>query len=61
MNKNRIKGASNKAAGQVKETTGKIAGDNSLRAKGAIQKAAGSVQNAAGKAQDRLDGASRRP
>jgi uncharacterized protein YjbJ (UPF0337 family) len=60
MNKNDIKGASNKAAGQVKETVGKLAGDNSLRAKGAVQKATGSVQSAAGKVQDKLDGASRR-
>ena len=38
----------------------KLAGDNSLRAKGAIQKATGSVQSAAGKVQDKMDGASRR-
>ncbi|HEY3815218.1 MAG TPA: CsbD family protein [Caulobacteraceae bacterium] len=61
MNKNRVKGAANKAAGQVKETTGKLAGDNSLRAKGAVQKATGSVQNAAGKVQDKMDGSARRP
>ena len=60
MNKNQIKGASNKAVGQVKETAGKLTGDNSLRAKGAVQKATGSVQSAAGKVQNRLDGASRR-
>jgi uncharacterized protein YjbJ (UPF0337 family) len=55
MNNNRVEGAGRKAAGQVKETTGKVMGDRSLQAKGAVEKAAGSVQNAAGKVQDKID------
>ncbi len=59
MNNNRIEGAGRKAAGQVKETAGKLTGDRSLQAKGAMQKAAGSIQNAAGKVQDKLDKSTR--
>ena len=61
MNKNRIDGAGRKAAGTVKEAAGKAIGNPGMQVRGAAEKAAGSIQNAAGKAQDKLDGASRRP
>ncbi len=53
MSKDRIEGAGHKAAGAIKEATGKATGNLGLQAKGAVEKAAGSVQNKAGKMEDR--------
>jgi len=60
MSTNRIEGAAKKAAGSIKETAGKITGDDKLRAKGAVEKAVGSAQNTVGKAQDKLADALRK-
>lgn len=60
MSENRIKGAAHKAAGAVKEATGKAVGNDRLRAKGAAEKVAGTVQNKVGKGQDKLGAAIRR-
>lgn len=60
MSTNRIEGAAKKAAGSIKEITGKITGNQALRAKGAFEKAVGSAQNAVGKAQDNLGDALKR-
>ena len=54
MSTNRIEGAAKEAAGSIKETVGKVTGNDRLRAKGAVEKAVGSAQNAVGKAQDKL-------
>ena len=60
MSQNRIKGATRKASGAVKEAAGKAVGNDRLRAKGAAEKAAGAVQNKIGKTQDKLGAALRR-
>ena len=54
MSQNRVDGAGNKAVGALKETAGKVVGNEKLEAEGAVQKTAGSVQNAVGKAQDKI-------
>jgi len=54
MSNNRVEGAGRKAVGAVKEAAGKITGDKTLEAKGAVQKNLGKAQNAAGKAEDVL-------
>ena len=52
MNKDRIKGSANQAAGTVKEAVGKLTGDAKLKTEGAAQKFAGKVQNAVGGVKD---------
>lgn len=54
MSTNRIEGAGRKAVGAVKETVGKVVGNDRLRVEGAAEKAVGSAQNAIGKAQDKM-------
>lgn len=55
MNKDRVKGAAREARGAVKETTGKLTGNETLEAKGAAQKIAGKAQNAAGQVEDKIE------
>jgi uncharacterized protein YjbJ (UPF0337 family) len=52
MDKNRIEGAADKAKGAVKETAGKVLGNDRLRAEGEGDKIKGSVKEAAGQAAD---------
>lgn len=52
MDKNRIEGAADKAKGAVKETVGKIVGNDKLRAEGAADKLKGEVKQTAGKVAD---------
>lgn len=54
MDKDRIKGAANQAAGSVKEAAGELMGDAKLNADGKAQKVKGKVQNAVGSAKDEL-------
>jgi uncharacterized protein YjbJ (UPF0337 family) len=54
MNNDRMDGAGHKAAGAIKEAAGKVTGDKTLQAKGAVEKNLGKVQNSAGKAEDAL-------
>ncbi len=54
MNSNRTEGAGRQVAGAVKEMAGKLTGDKTLQAKGAVTKAAGKAQNTLGKVQDAL-------
>ena len=49
MNKDTVKGATQKAVGSAKEATGKATGDKKLVAKGVADRAAGSMKEAAGK------------
>jgi len=60
MSTNRIEGAGKKAAGAIKQATGKAVGNPKLQAKGAAEKAAGTVQNKVGKAQDKAGNALKR-
>ncbi|MEZ2221772.1 CsbD family protein [Rhizobium sp. RCC_161_2] len=52
MDKNRIKGAVKEAAGTIKETTGKLTGNDRLKAEGAAEKTEGKIQGEIGKAKD---------
>lgn len=54
MDKNRIKGAAKQAAGSVKQGLGKLTGNTSLEAEGAVEKAEGVIQSEFGKARDAL-------
>ncbi len=52
MDKDRIKGSANQAAGSVKEAAGKLTGDAKLQAEGKRDKFSGKVQNAIGGLKD---------
>jgi uncharacterized protein YjbJ (UPF0337 family) len=56
MDKDRIKGSADQAKGAVKETTGKILGDEKLKSEGQLDKAKGKVESAVGGAKDTLRG-----
>jgi uncharacterized protein YjbJ (UPF0337 family) len=53
MSQNRIEGAGRKAAGAIKEATGKVTGNKKMQAKGIAEKMAGSAQNKLGKVEDK--------
>jgi uncharacterized protein YjbJ (UPF0337 family) len=48
VNKDQVKGRVNEAEGKVKETIGKIVGNEDLEAKGSVQKNLGVIQGAFG-------------
>lgn len=52
MDKSRINGARDQAAGSVKEAIGKVTGDKRTEAEGKAQKTGGGAETAAGKAKD---------
>jgi len=52
MDREHIKGATDKAKGAVKETAGKMTGDEKLRAEGKFDKAKGAAHKAAGDMKD---------
>lgn len=52
MDKNRIEGKFDKAKGAVKDSAGKILGNDRLRAEGQVDKAKGQIKDSAGKAAD---------
>ncbi len=54
MDKDRVIGAGKQAAGSVKETVGKVVGDQKLQAEGKAEKFEGKVQNIVGGAKDAL-------
>ena len=54
MSKEGLKGATQKGVGAVKETVGKVVGNDRLRAEGIADKVAGSAKEAVGKAQDAI-------
>ncbi|HUO91575.1 MAG TPA: CsbD family protein [Rhizomicrobium sp.] len=54
MDKDRIKGAADQAKGSMKDTTGKIIGDQKLQAEGKADKLKGKAENAVGGAKDAL-------
>ncbi len=52
MNRSRVKGTMDELTGIVKQKTGEITGDNSLRIEGIAQEVKGKLENAWGKAKD---------
>jgi len=52
MDREHVKGAADKAKGTIKETAGKVTGDNELESEGKLDKAKGDVHNAAGNVKD---------
>ena len=52
MDKDRVKGTVDDAAGRVKRQVGEWAGDSELQAEGAAQQVKGKVENAWGKTKD---------
>ena len=56
MDKDRIKGAAEKAKGAAKETVGKVIGDSKLETEGKAERAKGKIRNAVGGLKDSLRG-----
>jgi uncharacterized protein YjbJ (UPF0337 family) len=54
MDKDRIKGSADQAKGAVKETAGKLTGDQKLKTEGKLDKAKGKVESAVGGMKDTL-------
>ena len=54
MDKDRMKGMAQQAKGAMKETAGKITGDEKLKAEGRMDKLEGKVRNAVGGAKDAI-------
>jgi uncharacterized protein YjbJ (UPF0337 family) len=54
MDKDRIQGGAKQAKGSVKESIGKVTGNEQTEAEGAAEKTAGKVQGGVGKAKDAL-------
>ena len=52
VDREHVKGAADKAKGTIKETAGKVTGDNDLESEGKLDKAKGDVHNAAGNVKD---------
>lgn len=52
----RIEGAAKNMGGKIKETAGKVTGDEKLKAEGRADQVAGKVQNAVGGVKDALKG-----
>lgn len=52
MDKNRVEGNLDKAKGSMKETAGKVVGNDRLRAEGEADKLKGHLKDTAGKAAD---------
>ncbi len=56
MDKDRIKGAAERAKGSIKEAAGKATGDSKLQGEGKVGKAAGKAQNTVGGIKDAVRG-----
>ena len=54
MDKEHVKGAIDKASGEVKDAVGKATGNDKLRVEGAIDKAKGEVHEKLGDAKDAI-------
>ena len=52
VDQNRVTGALDQAKGAIKETAGKVTGDQKLQAEGMADKAAGKAESAVGGAKD---------
>jgi len=54
MDKEHIKGAADKAKGAIKDTAGKLTGDQKLQAEGKLDKLKGEAHNVAGDVKDAI-------
>ena len=54
MDKDRVSGSANQAKGSIKETAGKMTGDNKTQAGGMADKAKGKIQKTVGGAKDAI-------
>lgn len=54
MNKQQIKGATNRATGEIKEQVGKLTGDKTLQARGHAREIKGKVQHGVGDAREEV-------
>jgi uncharacterized protein YjbJ (UPF0337 family) len=52
MDSEHIKGAADRAKGAIKDTTGKLTGDQKLQTEGKLDKAKGAAHNVAGNIKD---------
>ncbi len=59
MNKDQVKGATQKAVGSTKDAIGKATGNDKLRAEGAMDKVAGAAKETVGKAKEQVHKATR--
>jgi uncharacterized protein YjbJ (UPF0337 family) len=59
MSKERIEGATQKGVGALKESVGKVLGNEKLQAEGIADKVEGSAKEAVGKAKDAVHKATR--
>jgi uncharacterized protein YjbJ (UPF0337 family) len=59
MDREHVKGAADKVKGAVKETAGKLTGDEKLQAEGKMDKAKGAAHNVAGDLKDAARDATR--
>jgi len=54
MDKDRVEGSGKQIKGAVKETAGKVTGDEKLKNEGRVDKAEGKVQNTVGGIKDKI-------
>jgi uncharacterized protein YjbJ (UPF0337 family) len=59
MDREHIKGAADKVKGAVKDTVGKVTGDEKMQAEGKLDKAKGAAHDAVGDAKDAVRDATR--
>jgi len=59
MDREHVKGAADKVKGAIKDTAGKVMGDEKMQAEGKMDKAKGAAHNAAGDAKDTARDATR--
>jgi uncharacterized protein YjbJ (UPF0337 family) len=59
MDREHVKGAADKVKGAVKDTAGKVTGDEKMHAEGKMDKAKGAAHDAAGDAKDTARDATR--
>ena len=59
MDREHVKGAADKVKGAVKDTVGKVTGDEKMQAEGKLDKAKGAAHDAVGDAKDAVRDATR--
>ena len=61
MNRDQVEGSLEKAKGKVKETAGKLVGNESLEAEGKVDQVSGAVQKKVGDVKEAIDTVTRKP
>ena len=61
MDSEHVKGAADKVKGAIKDTAGKVTGDEELQAEGKFDKAKGAAHDAAGDVKDAFRNATKTP